>query len=257
MNKLTVAYLENAYEKYNRKDFIHPDPVEFLWRYESPADREVVGIIASSFALGRATCIIRVVGEVLERLERPSKAVVTLGKEVFEELFKDFRYRFYTGTQLAGFLHSLGRCIRKYGSLEECFLVDDDNGDTFGMLSAFLKRSGLGRHGILPDPEKGSACKRLHLFLRWMIRQDEIDPGGWDFPSSRLIVPVDTHMLKAGRALSFTSRKQPDAVSAREITDGFRRFAKDDPVRYDFSITRMGIRDDLDLNAWLDKKTSP
>jgi len=254
---LTGGMLEEAYLRYNRKDYIHPDPVEFVWWYTYPGDREIAALLASALALGRASCILRALGDALARLGEPLKAVTTFGRKHLRDLFRDFRYRFYDGGQLAGFLSCAGDCVRRYGSLEACFLRGKDEGDTFDVLASFLKESGLGEFDILPDPAKGSACKRLHLFLRWMVRRDEIDPGGWDYPASRLIVPVDTHMMRAGRALGFTGRNQPDARSAREITEGFRRFASDDPVRYDFSITRMGIREDLDLDKWLDLHINP
>jgi uncharacterized protein (TIGR02757 family) len=94
---------------------------------------------------------------------------------------------------------------------------------------------------LVSDPGKKSACKRLFLYLRWMIRRDAVDPGVWNQDSSRLIVPVDTHMLKFGRILGLTERNQPDLKTALEITEGFRRISPEDPVRYDFSLTRLGI----------------
>jgi uncharacterized protein (TIGR02757 family) len=100
----------------------------------------------------------------------------------------------------------------------------------------------------VPSPVGGSACKRLNLFLRWMVRQDGVDPGGWDnVPQSKLIVPVDTHMHRICLRLGLTTRKQANMATALEITEGFRALAPDDPVRYDFSLTRLGIRRDADL----------
>jgi len=100
---------------------------------------------------------------------------------------------------------------------------------------------------LIPAPSKGSACKRLNLFLRWMVRQDEVDPGGWDLiPPSKLVVPLDTHMHRIGLLLSFTNRKQADLQTALEITDAFRKVAPHDPVKYDFVLTRLGI--------WSDRK---
>ncbi|MBW2226086.1 MAG: DUF2400 family protein, partial [Deltaproteobacteria bacterium] len=101
-------------------------------------------------------------------------------------------------------------------------------------------------------PEKGSACKRMNLFLRWMVRKDRVDPGGWaDVPLSKLIVPLDTHMHKISLQLGFTSKKQANMHAALEITDGFKNFVPDDPVKYDFSLTRFGIREGMDMNSLL------
>ena len=108
-----------------------------------------------------------------------------------------------------------------------------------------LETSGATASSLLSDPARGSACKRHHLFLRWMVRQDDIDPGGWTLVLPRkLIVPVDVHMHRVGVRLGFTQRKQADAKTALEITDGFRRMSPDDPVKYDFALTRPGILGD-------------
>ncbi|MBW2545477.1 MAG: TIGR02757 family protein, partial [Deltaproteobacteria bacterium] len=107
----------------------------------------------------------------------------------------------------------------------------------------------------VPLPAKGSACKRLNLFLRWMVRRDDVDPGGWDdIPPSKLVIPLDTHMHRICLAFGFTKRKQADMKTALEITDSFRAIVPDDPVRYDFALTRLGIRKDAApaslLNKW-------
>ena len=115
---------------------------------------------------------------------------------------------------------------------------------------AFVKRlnaftSGKRKH-VLACPDKGSACKRLNLFLRWMVREDNVDPGGWNqVPASMLIIPLDTHMHRIGHSFQLTSRKQADMRTALEITKAFREMSPQDPVRYDFSLTRLGIRNDM------------
>jgi len=96
---------------------------------------------------------------------------------------------------------------------------------------------------------RGSACKRLLMYLRWMVRKDEVDPGGWEgIPPSKLLVPVDTHMHRIARKLRFTRRKQANLATVREITAAFRKIVPDDPARYDFTLTRFGIRKDLKSN---------
>lgn len=100
---------------------------------------------------------------------------------------------------------------------------------------------------FLPTPSGKSACKRLNLFLRWMVRRDEVDPGVWhDVPQSKLVVPLDVHMHGIARYLGFTHRKRADMRAALEVTAAFRRFAPEDPVRYDFALTRFGIREELE-----------
>ena len=97
---------------------------------------------------------------------------------------------------------------------------------------------------LLSDPARGSTCKRLHLYLRWMVRTDAVDPGGWTaVRPAQLLVPVDVHMHRIGRALGFTRRAQPSGRATEDITAAFRRLSPDDPVRYDFALTRLGIRE--------------
>jgi len=105
-----------------------------------------------------------------------------------------------------------------------------------------VKAMGRERSYLLPDPRLGSACKRLNLYLRWMVRRDAVDPGGWNVPPAKLVVPLDTHMHALGRALGLTDRRSADLRTALEITAAFRAIAPDDPVRYDFALTRLGMR---------------
>jgi uncharacterized protein (TIGR02757 family) len=106
--------------------------------------------------------------------------------------------------------------------------------------------------GFIPNPERKSACKRWHLYLRWMVRRDEVDPGGWDSISpSKLLIPLDTHMFRLGRRLGWISHKAPDQKAAVEFTRAFQVISPKDPVRYDFSLTRWGIRRDLDFSELL------
>ncbi|MRR38115.1 DUF2400 family protein, partial [bacterium] len=118
---------------------------------------------------------------------------------------------------------------------------------------AILPHAACGStSSLIPDPGRKSACKRLHLYLRWMVRSDEIDPGVWTGISpDSLVVPLDTHMFRISGALGLTSRSQADEKAAREITAGFRKICPGDPVRYDFSLTRLGI---LGLNdfTWVE-----
>ena len=108
---------------------------------------------------------------------------------------------------------------------------------------------------LITPPEKGSACKRFNLFLRWMVRCDSVDPGGWKCIDKKdLLVPVDTHMFDIATRLGFTHRRYGDLKAALEITAGFARYCPEDPVKFDFSLTRLGIHPDLDKSIF-DKLT--
>lgn len=244
------ALLSALYERYHRPEYIHPDPLELVLR-ASPEDREVTALIASSFALGRVDLILGAAGEVIRRLRAPRAALLALSRTELERLFNGFRYRFFSGNQVAGFLFAIGEVLRKYGSIEACFLTGLNVGDTNAlpaltrMAAELMMLAGVDIGILLSDPSKGSASKRLHLYLRWMIRKDAIDPGGWDLPRSLLIVPADVHMLRVSRVLGFTQRKQPDLQAALEITACLREICPEDPIKFDFSMTRLGIHPDL------------
>lgn len=241
--------LERLYRTYNRREFVSPDPIEFLYRYEDPADREIVGLIASSLAYGRVRQINNSIATILEKMgPSPSRFVVNASPGSLHEAFARFRHRFTSGEEVAGMILGVQGVCRRYGSLHDCFVRAFD--ESAGMVVPALCRFAAelnegfvgGRNSLLPSPARGSACKRLHLFLRWMVRRDSIDPGGWDgIPASALIIPLDTHMHRVCLGLELTRRRQADIRTALEITDAFRRMIPDDPVRYDFILTRPGI----------------
>lgn len=157
---------------------------------------------------------------------------------------------------MASFLKGIRKVLRSFGSLQACFLSGMSERDTTVLpaLTLFVRElsasTGYNLDMFLPSPEKGSACKRLNLFLRWMVRSDAVDLGGWTgIEAARLIVPLDTHMHRIGRLLGLICRKQADMRSALEMTEHFRRLTPQDPVRYDFALTRLGIRDDLSFTV--------
>ncbi len=253
--------LEELFSLYHRRELVHPDPLEFLYDYRGLRDKEVVGLIASSLAYGRVAQILKSVSSVLERMD-PSPSAFLLNSSLDSLLytFANFKHRFTTGQQLAELLWGAKCLIEQYGSLHACFTACfNDNDDTIlPALSAFVGEfntcsSKNGKFSLLPSPSKGSACKRLNLFLRWMVRKDEVDPGGWNsVPESKLIVPLDTHMHRICLLLNLTKRRQADLRTAVDITHAFRKIAPEDPVRYDFALTRLGIRDDTDLVSFLE-----
>ncbi|MCD6328648.1 TIGR02757 family protein [bacterium] len=255
--------LERLYERYNRREFVHPDPVEFLYGYEDPCDREIVGLIASALAYGRVAQILKSVSYVLERFgPAPREFLLQSSEDDLRSLFSHFKHRFTTGDDVAEMLIGAKRLIEHYGSLYHCFVAGlmDEHETVLPALATFAEalmsgqKAGGRRNSLVPSPKLGSACKRLNLFLRWMVRKDEVDPGGWgDVPKSKLIVPLDTHIHRIGLALGFTNRRNADMQCALEITNAFKRFAPFDPVRYDFALTRLGIRRDADLECFLNE----
>ena len=243
--------LEALYSAYNRRCYVHPDPLEFLYDFHDPLDVEVAGFIASSLAYGNVKQILRSVSLVLAKMGPcPSNFLLESPFNRIAGTFSDFKHRFTTGQELARLLWGLRRVIESHGSLQKCFVSRLRRNDhtVIPALSSFVENIfPEGCDFLIPAPGKGSACKRLNLFLRWMVRRDDVDPGGWEgVPPSKLVVPLDTHMHRIAMRLGLTKRNQANLRTAIEITEAFRKLSPSDPVRYDFVLTRFGIRKDLD-----------
>ncbi|MCK5153941.1 MAG: TIGR02757 family protein [Spirochaetales bacterium] len=250
----TQILLDSIFNQYHIPEYIHPDPLEFLGKYKKSEDMEIVALIASSFAIGRVQSILQTVEIILKVLKSPKNDLLSMDRKDLELAFAGFKYRFYTDRSLVAFLMGIKSVIREFGSLHSCFLtgVNQTSGDSLGSLSFFVSKLTVDisrGQRVLPDPDKGSACKRLNLFLRWMIRKDDIDPGIWtDIPQDILIIPLDTHMMQISQILGFTNRKSADMKTAIEITNALKVYDPVDPVRFDFSLTRLGIHPDLNYD---------
>ena len=249
--------LEELYACSNRRNLVHPDPLSFVHRYNGAGDREVAGFIASCLAYGRVMQIHRSVERILERMGKsPLEYLMASTDAELEEMFGEFVHRFTTGSEIIGTLKGVRGVIEKYGSIEDCMregmIVKRTAGQSGNtpLLSGLCNLAGEinrplggGYNSLVPCPEKGSALKRLNLYLRWMIRKDEVDLGIWESISPvELIVPMDVHMFRISRLLGLTRRKQADMKTAREVTEGFRLISPDDPVKYDFALASLGIQ---------------
>lgn len=244
----TKKYLEKLYDKYNDRKYIHPDPLEFLYDYDNADDREVAGLIASSLAYGQVRQIIKSVSKVLKKIgPKPADFLKSADRDMLDSCFPDFKHRFTTGSELVEFLQNTGLALKKYGTLNDLFYYAfKKEQEIIPALLFFIKELRQGQcscyNSLIPMPTGKCAYKRMNLFLRWMIRKDNVDPGGWEkIPASSLIVPLDIHMHRISRKLGFTHRKQADINTAIQITNEFKRFAPNDPVKYDFALTREPI----------------
>lgn len=247
--------LERLYRIYAKRRYVHPDPLELVLRYERIEDREIAALVASALAYGRVCGILRSAGEVLEIFgSSPYKYIRKGSLPKFRRDFAGFKYRFHTGEDLSLLFEGVRLALHEFGSLEACFLAGGDPADDVrGTRTAFAARLCRmfpeGKSTLLPSPERGSACKRLNLMLRWLVRHDEVDPGGWtNVSKSALIVPLDTHMQRIARSLGLTSRNAADWKTAEEVTKAFSKYVPEDPVRYDFVLTRFGIHPDFGRN---------
>ena len=242
------AFLEGLYYVYARREIINPDPLYFLYNYKDVMDREIVGLIASSLAYGRVAQIMKSVERVLSYFGKsPREFLLNSHDDVI--LPEDFKHRFTTAADMNNLLKNISEVLREYGSVEgflrEC--LKDSGGDLFGGLDQFSDRLSRGKveesFSLVTAPRDGSACKRLFLYLKWMVRHDDVDPGGWGvLKASELIIPTDVHMHRIARQLGLTTRKNADLRTAIEITSGFREVCRADVCRYDFVLTRFGIK---------------
>ena len=247
--------LDALYRKYNRRAFVHPDPLELVYRYDSPADQEIAGLMAACLAYGRVAQILVSVTRVLDALGKeahnsPRSFLERATDKELRQIFPGFKHRFTPGAEVAALLLGMRRALAEHGSLEALFAAGMGREDVtiLPALAVFVDRLRAMAGGtracpsLLSSPADGSACKRLNLFLRWMVRRDKVDPGPWRSVSrSKLVVPLDTHLFRIAHALRLTVRRQADLKTAMEITRGFARYRPRDPVRYDFCLTRLGI----------------
>jgi len=247
--------LNKLYEKYNDREYVHPDPLEFLYNYSDIKDREIAGLISALLAYGRVQQILKSVSLVLNFINEPFNYLNHSTKKDIYKDFKNFKHRFTNGEDISGLLYSIKETINEYGSLSNCFYnyYNNNNDDTvLPSLRLFIKKLGEKNNNnfnsLLSIPEGSSAFKRFNLYLRWMVRKDNVDPGGWDkISASKLIVPLDVHMYRICCSLNFTNRKQADIKSALNITQCFKAFAPDDPVKFDFALTRLGMNKENNL----------
>ncbi len=244
-NRAIGEFLEDTYQIYNHRDYIHPDPLEFLYYYKDPKDIEIVALLCSSLAYGRVSQILKSIDKVLFPMKKqdisPRDFIETNSNADFRKIYSSFKHRFTTSEDLVAMLISIKKMIKKYGSLKEGFLSHYDDSNYLGGVSSFCREFGIIK-SFFPDPLQ-SVCKRLHLFLRWMIRSDEVDLGIWKEVSTKnLYVPVDTHMLRIYSILSKDTKSNSGLQVAKKIRDFFATWSPKDPAKYDFSLTRFGIR---------------
>lgn len=249
---------EKIYRDYNKRIYVSPDPLQFLYGYPDAADREAVGLIASGLAYGRVAQILKSVQKVLDTLgAHPAEYLKGTRCEDHRHALGAFVHRFTDCEEMSSFLGAMGELMRRCGTLEGLF-AEGWHGDMHEAMEnfacAFCEASGRDSFFLLPKPSKGSACKRMALFLRWMVRRDEVDPGGWDFISpAELLIPLDTHMFNISSTLGLCASKSANGRAAAEITEKFRDISPDDPVKYDFALTRYGIREEMTVEELFEK----
>lgn len=242
--------LERLHRRFNRPEWIDPDPLAVLGDYSDPPDRELAGLVAASLAFGGVRQIMASARTALAPYPSPHAGLLAAQPREIRRTAAGFRHRYVSGVELAALLLGARRVLLEHGSLGGLFtgLARPEERDFVPALTRFAgvlrAASGLEKNYLLPDPAGGSACKRWFLYLRWMVRRDAVDPGLWqEAPASKLIVPMDLHMHRICLRLGFTARRAADLRAALEATAGFRSVCPEDPVRYDFCLTRAAMHD--------------
>lgn len=246
------------YHDYNRIDSAS-DPIQKVRLFADPADREVAGFCAAALAFGRVASVLNSIQTLFDTLgPTPATFVRRFNPEAPPAAMRPMVHRWIRGDDLIALVWMLRQMLDRSGSIEQFFLegLKDDDEDIGPALDSFSNRAlaldlrkAYGqqprRPGVwyfFPRPSVGSACKRLNLFLRWMVRRDEVDLGVWkNVPSSKLIVPLDTHVIRVGRCLRLTRYTSPGWRMAADITASLRALNPDDPVSFDFSLCHIGM----------------
>jgi uncharacterized protein (TIGR02757 family) len=250
--------LDRLYADFNYPDSA-TDPIQIVRRFSRPDDREVVGFIAASLAFGRVASVLQSIERVLSVTgARPAAFVRAFEPRRHGAALAPIVHRWIRGRDLIALVWLLRQMLDRSGSIERFFLEGDDPGtiDVAAAIDSFSSRALAldlaaaygrvpGRPGVayfFPRSSAGSACKRLNLFLRWMVRHDALDLGVWNGVNpARLVVPLDTHVIRVGRCLGLTRYASPGWRMASDITASLRRLDPVDPVKYDFSLCHIGM----------------
>ncbi|MBI3804822.1 MAG: TIGR02757 family protein [Nitrospirae bacterium] len=252
--------LESFYQSRPQIDRIKADPIEFPHRYDDPKEIELVGWLASAMAYGRVDLFKAAVEKILALMEGgPYTYLSRFDPKRERRRFEGIYYRLSATEDLLCFIFLMSRVVQRFGSVGDLIrsLYREEEEDLGPTLSRFIEKvtavdlAPIYGKNILPDglrhllssPAHGSACKRSNLYLRWMIRpNDGVDFGLWStIPPSKLIIPLDTHIIRIARYLGLTRRKSPDWKMAKEITESLKTLDPVDPLRYDFPLCHLGI----------------
>ena len=244
--------LNTAAAVWNNPDFIESDPISVPHRFNRLQDREIMGFWAATLAWGQRKTIINSALRLSELMDHAPYDFVMNHEESDRARFSDFKHRTFQYTDTLWFLHWLQEYYRQEQSLETAFFRHMSPGDATveNALSGFHDR--FFDHPYAPartrkhvaTPARGSTCKRLNMFLRWMVRKDDrgVDFGIWNRISpSQLLIPLDVHVDRVARRLGLLNRPQTDWLAVLELTENLRKFDPGDPARYDFALFGMGV----------------
>ena len=242
-------FLDEKVELYNRPAFIEFDPISIPHQYTKKQDIEIAGFLAATIAWGNRKMILRNANRMMELLDHSPYEFIMHSNHDEIEMIKSFVHRTFNSTDLIYFLKALQNIYRHKGGLETIFMTYQTADSLLPAIHEFHKiffelshEKRTERH--VSDPFKGSAAKKLNMYLRWMIRNDDkgVDFGLWkSIPPSVLSCPLDVHSGNVARKLGILTRKQNDAKAVSELDETLRDLDKKDPVKYDFALFGLGV----------------
>jgi uncharacterized protein (TIGR02757 family) len=237
--------LNQWYEKVCTPDFIADDPVQFPRRYKKREDIEIAAFLSATIAWGRRDMILRSAEKMFALMGASPYSFVVSGG--YKKLKKRNIHRTFFEDDLKYFCKGLERCYTKYSNLEKLFTSAPNVWEGFALFRKEMAAANGGRYSKhISNPGKedkgGSACKRLNLALRWLVRTGPVDLGLWkNIKPAALYIPLDVHVARTARKLRLLERKSNDKKAVIELTEKLRKFDPQDPVKYDFALFGIGI----------------
>lgn len=246
------VYLDELVVQHNRLDFISDDPIQIPHQFSQLQDIEITGFWVAMLAWGQRKTIINKANELVKLMDNTPYDFIVNHTEKDRERFLTFKHRTFQATDTLYFLEFLQQFYRQYDSLETAFLapnlMDDETVEPalihFQKQFFSLPNAPKRTQKHIATPTRNSTCKRLNMFLRWMVRKDEsgVDFGCWNkIKPAQLLMPLDVHVERVARRLNLIQRKQRDWKTVLELTERLRQFDPDDPVKYDFALFGMGV----------------
>ena len=245
--------LERLHDRYNNESFIEADPISVPHSFTRPVDREIAGFLAATIAWGNRRAIVQSAHRMMRYMDNAPEDFVRNATEVDMEYLRTYVHRTFNGVDFQDFVRGLRNIITEWGSVGNYFETRyEEHGDLRPVFSDFRRDFFAVEHDAhcekhLSSIDKGAACKRLCMYLRWFVRHDDrgVDFGMWRrIPMSALYMPLDIHTGRMGRNLGLLNRKQSDWKAVEELTASLRKLSADDPVRYDYSLFGLGISGD-------------
>jgi uncharacterized protein (TIGR02757 family) len=253
------AFLKGLSETYSDRKFLRDDPIYYVHQYKDPADQEIAALISASLAFGNVKAVQASVQKILGLMGASPRAyILSFNPQTEAGRYGDFVHRWVRGGDIVLLMAWLNGVLKKHKSLKALFLKHHHREDkdikpmlekvTAGILEDLppllhARAASRGFRYFFPSPKDGSPCKRLNMFLRWVVRpKDGFDLGLWpEIPASKLIIPLDTHIFQFALRHKLSAYKNPRWEMAVEVTEFLKELSPEDPVRYDFPICHHGM----------------